>query len=90
MLLCLKSKWFIPIYKDKNDKEYIALGSDGAFYSEYVRRDKVRDTVLMVANHKHNDNKAVAVYAISQGQFWDLDWHKPEVLRKYGHLVWGD
>jgi hypothetical protein len=88
MLPFMKSKWFIPIYKDKNNKEYIALGSDGAFYSEYVRRDKVRNTVLMVANHKHNGNKAVAVYAISQGQFWDLNWHEPEVLRKYGYLVY--
>lgn len=80
--------WYIPIYKNKDGKEYITTGSDGAFHSDYVRRDKVRETVLMVANHKHNDNKPVAVYEISQFQFWDIPWDDPEVLRKRGHLVY--
>ena len=80
--------WYIPIYKDKDGKEYIASGSDAAFHSDYVRRDKVRETVLMIANQSNNSNKPVAVYRISQFQFWDIDWYDPEVLRKQGYLVY--
>lgn len=71
--------WYIPVYNDK-----MATGSDCAFHSDYVRKDKVREVVSGLIKRKFNDQECTELYRISDTQFWDRTWDTVEGLRKIG------
>ena len=80
--------WYIPIYKNDKGELCCATGSDNAYHSDYVRRDKVRETIQAVAKRKFNGMEPVAVYSITDAQFWNVDiWNQAKVMTM-GQRVW--
>lgn len=80
--------WYIPIYKNDKGGLCCATGSDNAYHSNYVRRDKVRETIRAVAKRKFNDMEPVLVYSITDSQFWDVDIWNPYKVMNVGKREW--
>lgn len=80
--------WYIPIYKDDKGTLRCATGSDNAYHSDYVRRDKVRETVQAVAKRGFCDMKPVSVYSITDAQFWHVDIWDPARVMAAGKCEW--
>lgn len=81
--------WYIPIYKSDKGELCCATGSDNAYHSNYVRLDKVRETIQAVAKRKFNGIESVLVYSITDTQFWDVDIWDPARVMAAGRKVYG-
>ena len=80
--------WYIPIYKNDKGELRCATGSDNAYHSDYVRHDKVRETIQAVAKRKFNDMESVLVYSITDSQFWQTSIWDPARVMAAGKCVW--
>ena len=72
--------WYIPILADGS----IPGGSDGAYASHYVRRDKVKEHINAIVKV----SKCAELYRITDRQFWDIKIWDPIEVRKYGVKVY--
>lgn len=80
--------WYIPIYKTDKDELCCATGSDNAYHSNYVRPDKVRETIRAVAKREFCGMKPVSVYSVTDSQFWDVDIWNPARVMAAGKCEW--
>lgn len=76
--------WYIRVFEGGIE----ANGSDSASKCDYVRKDCVRKFVTALSKTKWHDKRCIAVYAITEAQFWHVNWGDVKELRKHGKEVW--